>query len=762
MENKLENEFKYVGKTFPVQNAYQKARGEEIYTGDINLPNMLYAKLLSSPIAHGKVQSIDVSRAKNLPGVVGVFTHLNTPRQKFNRYITYPGQEEYCVQDQNIFTDTVRFVGDVVAAVVAIDKDIAENAVKFIDVKYDELPVISTMEEALMKDSKKIHAEGNILAEHHIQVGDENANLDGQAVESIVSTQKVHHAAMENHTCVAYYDLFGQMTIWTPCQGAFGVRAVVADFLGLKYNNVRVIKTTMGGSFGGKQEVILELLTAFLAKETKAPVQLEFSREENIIATMTRPATQTRIQTILNQDGRILACNLWSNLDAGAYATCASDYALALTNKITRLYRIPYYRHEARAVYTNTPISGGTRGWGSPEIFAALEIHLDKVAKVMNLNPLELRLKNLVYPGDIDKVSGLSLGNARVIDCLKKGAQEFSWEKRYHQLKNNGRYYRGVGMACAAHVNGMYGDGDFPEFSNMTLILNEDGSFILNTAIHDLGCGAVMAIKQIVAETLDIHPDYITVLEADTSYSPYDLGCFASRTTYVCGACAFKAAQKMKAMLLEKAAAILQQEKNDIFIENGTVKSKRKEVGCITYRDIAVHALMRESAMLSVSYAYQALSNPGAYGVHFAEVEVDPETGLVKVTDYLAVQDIGKAINPGMVEGQVQGAVQMGIGYALSEEVRIDSNGNPLNHGFESYTLLTAADMPPVRVLLVEEGGDDGPYGAKSVGECAAVPVAAAVVNAVNHALGTELSQLPLTPEKIISAFKQKGKEQII
>jgi len=755
----MEDKFKYVGHTFPIQNAMEKATGEEKYTGDLAWPNMLHAKLLLSPVAHGRIKRIDMEKVKNLPGVTGVFSCLNSPRRKFNRYITYPGQEEYCPLDQNIFTDRVRFMGDVVAAVVAVDYDTAKEAVNLIDVEYEELPVIATMEEALKPEGYKVHPEGNVLAEHKIEVGSrDRVGEDNLLIESSVCTQKVHHAAMENHVCIARFDSSGQLTIWTPCQGAFGVRTVVADFLGLKYSMVRVIKMTMGGSFGGKQEAILELITAFLAKEMKASVKLQFERWESMLATMTRPATQTKLQTRVTPKGDLLACRLWSTLDAGAYATCSTDYALALANKICRLYRIPYYYHEAKAVYTNTPISGGTRGWGSPEIFTALEIHMDQAAKTLGLNPVDLRLKNLVHPEDQDPVFKMSLGNARVIECLEKGARKFNWYQKYQKPKDRGRFRRGVGVACAAHVNGMYGDGDFPEFSMMTLSLNEDGSLILNTAVHDLGCGAVMSMKQIVAEALDIHPDFVTVLEADTSSSPYDLGCFASRTTYVCGACALKAATHMKEMILENASKILAESKNDLVMENGEVKSKNKGKS-LTYRQIAAHALMKNSTNLSVSETFKAVSNPGVYGVHFSEVEVDTETGLTKVIDYLAVQDIGKAINPGMVEGQVQGAVQMGIGYALSEELRFNDHGISLNHSFQNYNLLTARDMPEVSVLLVEEGGDYGPFGAKSVGECSAAPVAAAVVNAVNQALGTQLSKLPLTPEKILNALKQQSKE---
>jgi len=750
----LDKSFKYVGQTFPVHDVALKVRGELVYLSDLKLPKMLYAKLLLSPIAHGLIKTIDTSRAEALSGVIKVFTYLNTPNKRYNRYRIIPDQE-FCKEDEPLLTDKVRFVGDRIAAVVATSLEIAMEAIALIRVVYEVLPVLRTPVEALQDSLTKIHPGGNLIHQYESELGEQALLPDDCLVmETTTYTQKVHHAAIEPHGCVADFNSSGKLTIWAACQGVYGVRTIVADLLELNYNMVRVIKMPMGGSFGGKQEAIIEPITAFLAKEVRRPVKLILDRKESIIATMTRPATSNTIITRVTKDGILQECRVATVLDAGAYAGSSVDNAYAMAKKIGRLYRIPYYKHEGKVVYTNTPVAGGARGWGAPEIMTAMEIHMDAVAKMLSMDRVEFRLKNLVHPYDKDKAYHISLGNARVIECLEKGATTFGWRERYKSEPDKGRYRRGVGVACAAHKNGVF--GAFPEYSTMTLKMNEDGSFIINTGLHDVGCGTMTLIKQIVAEVLDIKLSLITVLEADTDYGTYDFGTYGSRVTYVCGACAFEVATRVKEKLLDIASFILRKPKQYLEVSDGNVWIIGKAQQKISYRDIATTAIIKNNTDIVITHTYQGISNPGAYAVHFAEVEVDTKTGRVKVMDYLAVHDIGKAINPGMVEGQIQGGVQMGIGYALYEEVKIGSDGSILNSNFNKYHVVNAPDMPLVKTLLIEQGGDDGPYGAKSVGEIAVVPVAATIINAVNHALGTALSDMPLTPEKIIVALQSK------
>ena len=440
-----------------------------------------------------------------------------------------------------------------------------------------------------------------------------------------------------------------------------------------------------------------------------------------------------------------------STLDSGAYASSTPDYSIHMCKKVTKLYRVPHYQHQSRAVLTNTPVGGAARGWGAPEIAAATEIHMDRVAAALRLDPVELRLKNMVEPFDTDLVTGLPLGDARVRECLERGAVAFDWAARRARPAGRGRLRRGVGVAAGAHKNGMF--GAFPEASNMSLKMNEDGTFELNASLHDPGCGIVTTMKVIVAEVLGVHPDRIAAGEADTATTPFDYGTYGSRVTYVVGECARVTAEKVKGRLLEAAAELLKEPVVHLYTRDAAVRVKNDPERAIAYRDIARLSEMRHVPSIAASTTYYAVSNPASYSVQFAEVEVDCATGLVAVNDFLAVADVGRAINRGMVEAQYQGAVQMGIGYALYEHLDVDEQGRSGIDGFKNYHIVNAPDMPDIQVLLVEHEGDDGPFGAKSVGEIATVPTAAAVVNAVNNALGTELSDLPLVPERIIAAL---------
>ncbi len=740
----------YVGLTYPVHDAWQKVTGELVYGSDIQLPGMLYAKLLLSPIPHGMVTSIDSSAAEALPGVVKVFSHLNSPADVYCRARLTP-EQELCPRDETLFSEHVRFVGDRVAAVVATSQAIAEAAMTLIDVEYEELPALFTPEEAQRRDDLPLHPGGNVFFEHEEECGRSAESRDAVVVSSTTTTPRIHHAALEPHVCVVQPHSTGGLTIWSTSQGVYGARTVVADLLGLDYHRVRVIKAPMGGSFGGKTEYILEPVTAFMAQKTRRPVKLLLDREECMIATMVRPATASTIRTACSPQGQLEDMEVATVLDAGAYASSTSDYAVHMCQKITKLYRVPHYHHRSRAVYTNTPVAGAARGWGAPEIVTALEIHMDNVAGELGIDPVDLRLMNLRHPFEVDQVTGMSLGDARVRECLERGAAAFDWSTRRGRAPGSGRFRRGVGVACGAHKNGMF--GKFAEASNMTLKMNEDGTFELGASLHDPGCGIVTVMKVIVAEVLGVSPDLVAAGEADTSSTPFDYGTFGSRVTYVVGACAKATAEKLKEEIVTAAADLLHEPRERLTVERGEVHVQDDGQRGVAFRDIARLSQMRHSPAITASVTYYATSNPASYSVQFAEVEVDCATGLTAVTDFLAVGDVGQAINRGMVHAQFQGAVQMGIGYALYEHMDVDEAGRSGVDGFKNYHVVNAPDMPDIHVLLVEHSGDDGPFGAKSVGEIATVPTAAAVINAVNHALGTSLSDLPATPERVLAAL---------
>lgn len=733
-----------------------KACGGLAYGDDLEFPGLLHAKLLLSPVAHARVKSIDATRAEGLPGVIGVYSHRSAPPDLYSRYRILPGQRQ-CPMDEPLFAETARFAGDRIAAVVAEDPRTAEEAVRLLDVDFEELPLVLTPDEALAEGAPAIHPGGNLVHEFVHEAGAPQSGGDVVTVATTVRTPRVHHAALEPHLCIARQDQSGKLTIWSPTQSVFGARTIVADLFGLRYSQVRVVKIPMGGSFGGKQEFILEPVTAFLARATGRPVKLVLSREECIYATMVRPATESRVSIGVHPDGRLAGVDVDFVLDAGAYATSSPDYAEMMAHKIGRLYRTPHLRHHGRVAYTTTPVAGGARAYGAPEILTALEIGMDSVAEKLRMDPVDLRLQSLVRPGDMDPAAPLSLGDARIRECLELGAEAFGWRARRSAPRAGERYRTGVGVACGAHKNGILSE-TFTDFSTMAAKMNEDGSVALTASLHEMGAGVLTVMQLIVAEELGIAPDDVSVTEADSDATPYDFGCYGSRITYVCGAAAQQTAALLRRRLLANAAALSGAAEHDLEIAGGAVRSRDGDVH-LSFADVVMRTKLELGEDVYAQHTHTATSNPGSYCAQFAEVEVDCATGLTRVTDFLVVADIGRALNPVLARGQYHGGVQMGIGYALCEEVRIDDRGRPVPGGFKNYHLLNAPDMPEVKVLFIEHDGDDGPYSAKSVGEIATVPTAAAVVNAMRHALGVTFTDLPVTPERVVAALAAEGGE---
>ncbi len=752
----MKEKFKYIGKSIRKHDVKEKVTGKIKYAGDMKLGGMLYAKMLLSDAAHANIINIDTSKAEALKGVVKVFTHRDVPKNYYNSHKWYKGVD--FPRDELILTEKVRHVGDRVAIVVAKDMETVERALSLIKVEYERLPVITSIEDAMKEGTTYIHGLSNKAFEKTIKCGDSSQILkEAEMVfEDVITTPKQHHAAMETHICVAEQDSFGNITVWSPCQVVFQVQLIIAEALDIPLDNIRVIKTIMGGSFGGKGQPILEPICAFLAMETGKPVQLITDRTQSIIGMRSRNASKICVKTAVDHEGKILARNIDADIDIGAYYTNGSAVPMAMGKKSFRMYKIKDQTFNGRSYFTNTVVGGACRGYGSPQIHAATEINIDNIARGLHMDPAELRLKNFVKPYDKDPTGGPDLGNARVIDCVERGMKVFKWKKKRSKAKAKGRFVRGFGMACAVHGNGYH--GAYPDFITMTMRITNDNAVVLKSAIHDQGCGTVTTMKQIVGEVLDIHPDKVIVPQADTAFSPYDsAGTQASRVTFVCGGGAKKTAELAREELIAKSSVILDCKEDNITIKDGFIWNVEDEENKFTFGEMVVKIQNELEEDIEVTHTYKSPANPGVYAVNFVEVEVDRFTGLVKVIDVLAVHDIGQAINRDFVEGQIQGGAHMSIGLALSEEIKIDRMGRVGTLNFSKYHIINAPDMPDVRVELIEEGEALGPFGAKSVGEVCAAATAPAIINAINDALDINITDLPATPERVLKAIREKG-----
>ncbi|MCJ7837182.1 molybdopterin-dependent oxidoreductase [Cuneatibacter sp. NSJ-177] len=752
----MREELKFVGASLSNDQAYGKATGAITYCSDMTAPGMLVIRLKLSTIAHGWIDEIDIEEALALPGVRAVYYWGNTPDRKYDRgrvasYEEAPNQER-------LFDRHVRFYGERVAAVVAESEEIAAEACRRIRVSYREIPAMLTMEEASREGAEKIHEEGNVYEAPEAGWGDfENCQAE-YCQKTQVALGRMTHLSMETHSCRALWDKSsGKLTVWTGCQTVFGIRSTLGDFLGLPYSKIHVIKTAMGGSFGCKQETLVEPLTAWAACDLKADVRLVYTREEQIIHTMLKHNLEGVIESKIHPDGKIEGVRVSVMLDAGAYQTISPSYLRTIGGKLGKVYRIPNITYGGKSICTNTAVNGSFRSWGSSEEAALLETHWNQVCADRGWDPVEFRLKNVLNPYEQDGMHGVTIGNARLRDVLTAGRERFRWEERkqacLEKNKAQGRYRYGVGVAMGSHTSSFY--PYIADVATATARLQEDGSLTLHIAIHDHGCGTVMAMKKIAAEVMELDLEQIQLAEADTEHCMYDYGCYGSRTTYVLGNAVKKCCEKLKEKAKHVAAYQLQCSASVLRYQDGRFYPEPEPERSVSLREISDYALGTLGEDIYTAYTHNSVENPGVACAHFAEVSVDTFTGSVKVEHCLSVHDIGRAINPDLCRGQVGSGIQQGIGIALSEEIKLDpKTGEVLVSNLKNYEVTNACDMPDYDVLFLEEPDHEGPFGAKSIGEVVLVPVAPALVAAVNQALGTRLYRMPLTPAVILDAIE--------
>jgi CO/xanthine dehydrogenase Mo-binding subunit len=755
------SEHTIIGKRIPKLDAVAKATGRVEYIQDVKLPGMLTGKILYSKYPHARIVKIDTTRAERLPGVRAVITGEDVPpKMRMGFYRDNPPLK----------SGKVRSYRDEVAAVAAVDVDTAAEALRLIEVTYEALPGVFDPVAAMAPDAPLVHEahRSNVLKlPWKLHYGDVEAARETAAhvVEEDFSTTWVTHCCMGTSGAIAQFDPSNNLTIHTNTQiPSLAQKDFISALktMGILNKRVRVVKPCIGGGFGSKLDTYAyEHIAILLAHKTRKPVKILFDRTEEFIATSTRQPTLIKIAQGCDADGRLVFRDVSMILDNGAYTSWGATTPTVMMMPITSLYRVPNVRYKATCVYTNNTYAQAMRGYGNPQATFAIESTMDMLAEAAGIDRLAFRRINANQPGDVTpqdyRITTCGLG-----ECMSEVEKRLGWG----EVTEAGV---GLGVASLIHVGGgarIYkSDG-----CGAMIKLDDYGKASVFTGATDMGQGADNITAQIVAETLGLNVDDVHVIHSDTDVCPWDVGAHASRTTFVAGNAALGAAQILRKRIADMAAETLGAQPDEIVLRGRNVFIKGQADGGMEIGKLLRKAHFQHSGqMLSSEFFYDPanenmgkdfrgnLSMTYAFGVHGVRVHVDRETGKVTIRNYIAAHDVGRAINPLLLEGQVYGGVLMGLGYALTEQV-IHEKGQIMNPNFRDYKILTAKDAIEIETPVIETVDRDGPYGAKGIGEPGCVPTAPAIANAIYDAVGVRITDLPITPEKVLAALKaQKG-----
>lgn len=752
-------------------DAYDKVTGAAKFTADLLPTGALVAKVVRSTIANGKVLSFDLSEALKVKGVVKIVTCFDVPDIQFatagHPYVL--DQAKGDVYDRKILNQRVRVYGDDIAAVVAVDDVAAARAARLMKVEYEEYPPILSTEAALAPDAAPLHPdvrENNILGHNHYQIGEKSYDEvraeepDLMEVTGEYGTQTVQHCHMEPPQSYAYMEA-GRITIVTSTQIPHIVRRVVGQALGIPWAQVRIIKPYIGGGFGNKQDVLYEPLNAFLCQQVGGRlVKLELSREETMACTRVRHAIHAKVKALVRPDGTLVARKIEAYSDQGGYASHGHSICANTVTMFKQLYHDERVTEgDGYTVYTNHTTAGAMRGYGIPQSDFITECLAEDIARKLGQDPLSFRLKNAMPLGYVDPSTGIHAYTNGLRECLAKGREQFGWDEKYRKYaRQTGNVRRGVGVAAFTYKTGVYPIS--LEVSNCRMFLNEDGSVNLQMGATEIGQGADTVFTQMAAQASGVSEKNIHIISTqDTDVSPFDLGAYASRQTYVGGMAVKRTGELLKKKILDYAAFKFRKSAEELDVENDRVVRKSNREPLISLADLAVEAqYSRDRAeRIFAECSIDCKENTLATGCTFAEVEVDIPLGKVKVLRLLNVHDSGVLINPKLAEGQVQGGMSMGMGYALSEELLYDEKGRPLNDNLLDYKIPTALDQPPLEAAFVELEDPSGPFGNKALGEPPAISPAPAIRNAVLQATGVAFDTLPLSPQKLVEGFVKAG-----
>jgi len=765
---------KEVGRNLPRLDANDKVTGRAAYTADLHRPGMLHGAIVKSPHAHARILSYDVSAALAFPGVACVLTGDDVAGGKFGPFI-----KDECV----LAKGKVRFVGEAVCVVAAEDEAMARRAAQLIEVTYEELPAILTPEEAMAPNAALVHEDdaanfrifqtecgGNLAWACAFSEGDVDAAWAAcdVIVEGEFETQAQAHVAIEPCGALAEVDAAGRVTIWSANQSVFRVQANVCDALGLPMSKVRCVSPRVGGGFGNKMEMHVQGMTAALALATDRPVKLILTREEDFEMVRLRHPYRIRAKTGARHDGTLIAREVEAIIDCGAYGD-DSPGVMGFSLLMARgPYRIPNFRASGRLYYTNKLRFGAFRGFGNPQVSFATETQLDEIAAKLGIDPFDLREKNAVRAGD-RWVGGGAVHSDGFVKCLESARHASHWDERRKRSAAPGKW-RALGVACTAHISGLLA-------SAAIVRLLEDGTVVLNTGAVDIGQGSDTVLPQICAEALQIPVHKVALSSPDTDGSPYNWGTTASRVTYMTGRAVVGAAGEVARKIKVHAAEMLECGETDLELREGgrvgIVGIPQKEV---TFRDVSLRAHWAVGGPIigaeSVMYDKPTIVDPKrtvfsglpfpqigvfSFNAVVCDVEIDKASGKTTVLEAWSACDVGKAINPMSVEGQIQGGFVQGLGFALFEEVVWDG-ARIANPSLMDYKIATTLDVPrEIHPLLVEEPELDGPFGAKGIGEIPICAVAPAIANGIASAASVRLRQLPLTPERVLRAMLAQG-----
>jgi 4-hydroxybenzoyl-CoA reductase subunit alpha len=803
------NDFSVIGKPIAMVDAAEKTTGAGKYTDDLSVPGMLVGKILHSPYPHARIKRIDTSRAEKLDGVIAIATGHDAP----NPYGILPvGHDEHALA-----IDKVRYVGDNVACVAAIDEPTAEKALQLIDVEYELLPAYFDPEESMKAETDLIHDNkpNNLEKDYHHAFGDPEkgfAEADHVAEARFIANE-VTHAAMEPHSTLAAFEVDpqtgepGRLTVWSSTQVPYYLQHKLSLVLDMPMAQIRVIKPLVGGGFGGKSEVIpLEIIAAVTARKARAPVKITYTREEVFWAHRGRPRTIIDLKTGVKNDGQITAVKARVIQDGGAYCSYGVVTILYSGALLGALYDIANIQYDGYRVLTNKPACGAMRGHGTVNVRFAFESQLDELAAKIAMNPAEIRRRNLLKAPTVT-VNGLRVQSYGLPECIEQVVRRSGWKDRKGKLPKN----RGLGIACSHYVSGAANSiirSDMPH-STVNIKIDRDGGVVVYTGASEIGQGSDTMTAQVAAEALGCSLGRVKIVAADTDLTPIDIGSYSSRVTFMAGNATLRAAQEIKKQIAQAAARKMNCSPDDltfrddsVFKTNGQVgttsldhpaeqasapsvsgrvegqilrgslQQKRKEEAPkdrMTFEEAVVAAIDFHGALTGTgSYAPPAEARGGkhkgagvgpspaySYSAQVAEVSVDDETGEVMVHKVWAAHDCGRALNPVSVEGQIIGSVWMGMGQALTEEM-VWKDGMLMNPGLLEYRSPSAVESPEVEPIIVESIDPEGPFGAKECSEGSLAATIPAIANAIYDAVGIRLHESPFTPERVLAALRAK------